>query len=408
MHKNHLTKLIDISLVILLIISIITIFKVNIFDNILIYTNIALFVVLSLLVIFALKHPFKKIRKVASLLLLVDVLMMTICSYKLYNLDQSLAKLDQKETGIHYLLKTNESKEVKHLGILELGNKEKIEDLIKDLNQEFKDLEISYYHNIHDIEAAYHNKTIDSVIMLEDYYRIIEENKLYDNKYLNYKDYQYETKRELKFDKDELINIYFSSANDSLTVNNLSRSDINKYVILNLKEKKMLVVNIPDIYFLRQKAVDDNYDSINHAHLFSLENAIGAIDGYSEIKTNRYLRINLKLINELYDLEIEEIMPYLNNGERSVNEKNLIDKSFKELYSLETFSHLDSLDKVLETNLSKEEMKALLNNDWDIQIVDLSYSEVDDYVYSLGINTKVAYPNMAAIKELKQHLLSMQ
>ena len=92
----------------------------------------------------------------------------------------------------------------------------------------------------------------------------------------------------------------------------VSRSDVNKLVVINPLSKDILMIDIPRDYYVPLSCFYDEYDKLTHTGIYGVDCTVQTISNFLDIDINYYARINFStfvdIINAIggVDIYIEE------------------------------------------------------------------------------------------------------
>lgn len=200
------------------------------------------------------------------------------------------------------------------------------------------------------------------------------------------------------------FNVYISGIDTYGALTKVSRSDVNLIVSVNPKNHKMLITTIPrDSYVNIAGGGLNQKDKLTHAGLYGIESSVNTLENLFGIDINYYARVNfstfMKVIDildgvdiyndqafetEYYDFPLGNIhldgenalvfvreRYHLNRGDldRGKNQekvlKAMIEKSLSPSMLLNYNDFLDILIQSTDTNIPKDKIIELINNQID-------------------------------------------
>lgn len=242
--------------------------------------------------------------------------------------------------------------------------------------------------------------------------------------------------------------VYISGIDEYGELTSVSRSDVNMLVGVNPKTHQVFLISIPrDTYYPLDK--NDQYDKFTHAGIYGVEESINTLQNIVDTDINYYARMNFTSFIDIVDVlggvsvysahdfttvkgkyEIKEGMNDLDSKqalsfvrerksfidgdfERGRNQQRMIvaimDKMLSPAMLTSFTSVLDTISKSVETNMSSNEINALLEMqianmvNWDIQTYQITGESTKESCYSLGGQyASVIVPDEASILEVQE------
>lgn len=253
----------------------------------------------------------------------------------------------------------------------------------------------------------------------------------------------------------------FVSGNDTYgTVDALSRSDVNMLVTINPKTETILLTSLPrDTYTPivcepEYGCLNGQYDKLTHAGIHGIQTSKDTVENLLDIDINYTFRVNFSSVIDVVDslggidVFIEEglaVDPFFTNEERSVHEgwnhldgqgalalsreryaysdgdnqrirnqrivlRAILNKIISSQILISYASFMDALSGAFETNLTKEEMTALIQYQlqnmpgWTIYDYSLKGYGQDAFSAELGTYASVQVPDPASIAEARANI----
>ncbi|MGY3724766.1 transcriptional attenuator, LytR family [Granulicatella balaenopterae] len=211
------------------------------------------------------------------------------------------------------------------------------------------------------------------------------------------------SKKEIK-DKIEkrVLNIYLSGIDTYGALDKVSRSDSNVLVTVNKDTGRILLTNTPRDSFVKVPGPgNDQYDKLTHAGIYGVETSMATLENLYDIDIDYYARVNfttlMNLMKVLGSIEVynsqsfvslhgnvdfpegnvtltaDTVLPFvrerygLSSGDydRGRNHEKVITAIIKKMLTpailLNYDQYLDVISKSVQTNLTLEEMAALVN-----------------------------------------------
>jgi len=362
--------------------------------------------------------------------------------YVLVNKDDNYDKItDLNNTTIGY---------VKNLDVSIEKDLDKLDKKIKTNHQE--------YEGITELLESLENKEIESILMIDSFYEMLEESeedKISDKTKILY---EFSIKEEIesigkKVDvTKDTFNVYISGIDSDGDVTSKTRSDVNIVMNINPKTNKILMVNIPRDYYVELDGFGKR-DKLTHAGMYGVNKSIKTIENLLDTKINYYVKVNYKALTELvdalggvevyskYDFYSAEFSYPFKVGYNKVNGKKALDfvrtrkafldgdrvrgenqqamieaiikKASNASILLKYNDILESLKGNFTTNISTNQIMELVNFQidkmpkWNIESISLNGSDSYDLTYTYPTQELyVMVPNEETIEVAKLKLES--
>jgi len=248
------------------------------------------------------------------------------------------------------------------------------------------------------------------------------------------------------------FNVYISGIDTSGRISNVSRSDANIIVTVNLDTHKILLTSIPRDYYVTLHS-KKKLDKLTHAGIYGIKETYRTVEGLLDIDINYYVRVNFTTLEKLVDalggiyvnsdytftaqgFQFYKGRNYLNGEEalafsrerhsfaggdrqRGINQqaviKGIMDKALSPTILKKYTSILKALSGTFQTNISNKEIgnivKGQLNNmtGWSFESNSLDGKGTYGKTYSGGsTQLYVMQPNetsvVNAMKKINQVL----
>ena len=168
------------------------------------------------------------------------------------------------------------------------------------------------FNNVKESADALLDKKVDGILALDSSVDIMKEN---DPRYatlkpiytftINSKVISISSNKDIS--KENFI-VYISGIDTSGKVATKARSDVNLLLVVNPKEKKVLMINTPRDYYIKLHSKKE-YDKLTHAGIYGVEESIHSLEDLYNIKIDYYARINfttfMNIINSLDGIEVD-------------------------------------------------------------------------------------------------------
>ncbi|HEM6115527.1 LCP family glycopolymer transferase CpsA [Streptococcus pluranimalium] len=211
-----------------------------------------------------------------------------------------------------------------------------------------------------------------------------------------------EAEKQLKPKNEDVLNLYVSGIDTYGPINNVSRSDVNIIMTINLKTKKVLLTTTPrDSYVKIPDGGANQYDKLTHAGIYGVETSEKTLENLYDIDIDYYARINFNSFMNLIDvlggvdvindqaftsrhgnfdfpvgkvtLTSEKALGFVReryslaggDNDRGKNQEKVIAAIINKLSSINTItkfsSVLDGVSNSVQTNMPSEMMMAIAN-----------------------------------------------
>lgn len=311
----------------------------------------------------------------------------------------------------------------------------------------------SDFHNL--VEKLY-NEDVDAIILDEAFRSLVEqeEENFSDDTRVIFQVKQNEDAVNAKsVDVTEKPFLVYISGNDEYgDLTTISRSDVNMLVCVNPTTKQILLISIPrDTYYPLHR--NGEYDKFTHTGMYGLQESIDTLSDMVGQDINYYVRMNFTSFIDIVDAlggitvyspvsfttkignyQIQEGNNQLNaqqalafvrerksfiDGDfaRGRNQQRMISAIVKKVCSpaiLTSFSQvLDTVSQSIETNMTSEEMNALVQMQlsdmpqWDIQSYQIIGDSASMPCYSVGMNASVVIPYELSIQQACDYIDQM-
>lgn len=101
--------------------------------------------------------------------------------------------------------------------------------------------------------------------------------------------------------KDNFI-LYISGSDSRGSVSDVARSDVNILAVVNTKNKKILLINIPRDYYVQLHGTSGIEDKLTHAGLYGINMSILTIEDLLDTSVDYYLKVGFDTLIESVDL----------------------------------------------------------------------------------------------------------
>lgn len=322
MNKKKKLKILTVFLIlisiILLLLSIINTYLIVKYDVLpfkyLIIFLIVVILIPSLLVLSNFKRKNKRKKKLKVFTIAFEIIYIVALTIALFYLSKTFSFLDSFANRLGYDIKNY------YVVTLECNEFDKIEDVkdstmgfVKEADNFNKALDIlekkvkpeyTEYNNHDELFKDLYDKKIDTVLVIDSYYDLFQENETEDNKTKIIYKFSIKEKVEVELRNSnvakEPFNIYISGTDSYGKVSDSSRSDVNIIASINPVTNEILLVNIPRDYFVTLPSYNAK-DKLTHAGIYGVKESIGALEKLLDIKIDYYFKVNYNALVGLID-----------------------------------------------------------------------------------------------------------
>lgn len=363
--------------------------------------------------------------------------------YKIYEV---LVLKDSKYKSIKQLKNTN-------IGFIETDTL--LEESTNTLKKKI-DYELNKYTDISTLFTSLEENKVSAISIEESMINLLEEEIAISDKTKIIYEYKVLAKNDNVIKTENNTNkpfILYISGTDSRTgINTVSRSDVNIVAVINPNTRKILLVSIPRDYYVQLSGTTGIKDKLTHAGVYGINKSITTIEDLLDIKIDRYVKVSFDTVKRTVDL-IDGIDIYSDidftswtnrgckfhkgvqhvNGtyalafarerkaytkgdrHRGENQEQVITKVLEKItepkYLLKYNSLLDITKDTFHTNMSKEEILKLVENEyyattkWQIETYNLDGEGAMLPTYSMGsMNLWVMLPDEETIYTAKEKI----
>ena len=401
----------------------------------------------------------KKLKKGPFILTIIMIIIEILVSYYLLVtlgfLNNILSYNYKSHTYNVIVLKSSKNKELKDLENKYIGYIDKdLEETKKALKELDRKIEYNRKDNtdLEDLINDLLEKNIDAILVDEGKLSILkEEQPELEDKIKVIYTFKVNTKlKENKNDKTNVLKESFSvyiSGNDMYgEITNAARSDVNIVATIDVKNGRMLFINIPRDYYVTL-ASKNSKDKLTHAGIYGIDESIHTIEKLLDTKINYYIKVNFTSVEKAVDvLDGIEIYSnysftskdgyYYNKGTNYLNGKKalsfvreryafgdiggdrirgehqmlvikeIIKKASTPKILTKYQSLLGSLEGNFATNISEKNIAKLVKNqldkktNWKIESYNLNGTDGMDYTFSYpSKKLYVMNPDEDSVKE---------
>ncbi len=324
---------------------------------------------------------------------------------------------------------------------------------IAQIEKEVGKISLEDSSDFHQLVTKLYQKDVDAIILDEAFRSLVEQEK---------ENFSQETRVIYQVKRDEAaVNaknvdvtqkpflIYMSGNDEYGDLTAVSRSDVNMLVGINPVTKQILLISIPrDTYYPLHR--NGQYDKFTHTGMYGLQESIDTLTDIIHQDINYYVRMNFTSFMDIVDalggitvnsadefttkiggyhiqkgenhLNAKQALAFVRERKsfldgdfaRGRNQQRMISAIVKKMCSpaiLTSFSDvLDTVSQSIETNMSSEEMNALVQMQladmpqWDIQSYQITGDSASMPCYSLGMNASVIIPHELSIQQASEYI----
>lgn len=252
--------------------------------------------------------------------------------------------------------------------------------------------------------------------------------------------------------KNGVFNIYISGIDTYGNINNVSRSDSNTIVTVNLNTHEILLTSIPRDYYVTLHSKKAK-DKLTHSGIYGITETVTTVEDFLGIDINYYVRVNfttlIKIIDTLGGVDVYSDYSFSRGGynfqkgynhlsgesalvfsrerysfaggdnQRIKNQQKVIEAIMNKALSSKTIltkytSILNSLSGSFNTNIDQNEISSIVKNQldnmpkWKIKTISLTGTGANNTTYSMGSQLLyVMNPDQKSINEAKTAIKSV-
>ena len=342
----------------------------------------------------------------------------------------------------------------KKVGYISSIDEKTMEFAVDDITKNVGNIQLHDYKDFKTMVSDLYAKKVDAVILDEAFRALIDQEKeTFDNDtrviYQVLKDEGSINSKSVDVTSKPFL-VYISGNDQYGEIATVSRSDVNMLIAINPNTKQILLVSIPrDTYYPLHR--NGQLDKFTHTGIYGLQESIDTLQDMVGKDINYYVRMNFTSFIQIVDAlggitinspmafttrigkyNIEEGINHLNakqalafvrerksfvggDFERGKNQQRMIAAIVDKVCSpaiLTSFSSvLDTVSESIETNLSSEEMRALVQlqltemPSWDIQSCQIVGGTGMRPCYSSGgQEASVVIPFESSIQEAQAYI----
>ena len=255
----------------------------------------------------------------------------------------------------------------------------------------------------------------------------------------------------------EPFNVYISGIDVEGNISTVSRTDVNMIATVNPVTHEVLLTSIPRDYYVNLPTKQAP-DKLTHSALYGIQETIGAVEDVMGIDINYYVRVNyttmVKLVDALGGIEVDSPYEFTTSGMQHLNGHHFVKginkldgnaalafcrerKSFAEgdmqrnenqqlvmeaiikkaigspAILTKYTSILEAVQDNMETNMTQEEMSALIKMQldgmpsWDISKQAIKGENGWGHCYALGFSAATVVQNPVENAKAVDHIISI-
>lgn len=249
-----------------------------------------------------------------------------------------------------------------------------------------------------------------------------------------------------------VFNIYISGIDTYGNINNVSRSDSNTVITVNLNTHEILLTSIPRDYYVTLHSKKAK-DKLTHSGIYGITETVTTVEDLLDIDINYYVRVNfttlIKLIDTLGGVDVYSDYSFSRSGynfqkgynhlngesalvfsrerysfaggdnQRIKNQQKVIEAIIKKVSNSTTIltkytSILNSLSGSFNTNIEQDEISTVVKNQlknmpsWKVNSISLTGTGASSPTYSMGSQLLyVMNPHQSSVNEAKSTIKSV-
>ena len=249
-----------------------------------------------------------------------------------------------------------------------------------------------------------------------------------------------------------VFNIYISGIDTYGSINNVSRSDSNTVVTVNLNTHEILLTSIPRDYYVTLHSKKAK-DKLTHSGIYGITETVTTVEDLLDIDINYYVRVNFTTLIELIDTlggvdvysdynfskggyNFQKGYNHLNgesalvfsrerysfasgDNQRIKNQQKVIEAIINKVSNSTTIltkytSILNSLSGSFNTNIEQNEISSIVKSQlanmqsWKVKSISLTGTGASSPTYSMGSQKLyVMNPNQSSVNEAKSTIKSV-
>lgn len=342
----------------------------------------------------------------------------------------------------------------KKVGYISSIDKESMDFAVGDMSKKVGEVELTDYKDFAGLVNDLYTQKVDAIILDEAFRMLVDQDKeTFDTDtrviYQVLKDEGSVNSKSVDVTEKPFL-VYISGNDQYGEIPTVSRSDVNMLVAINPQTKQILLVSIPrDTYYPLHR--NGQLDKFTHAGIYGLQESMNTLEDIIDEDINYYVRMNFTSFMDIVDslggitinspadfitrigkfhitkgineLNAKQALAFVRERksfaagdfERGKNQQRMIAAIVDKVCSpaiLTSFSSvLDTVSRSVETNLSSEEMRSLVQlqlskmPSWDIQTYQIMGDPAMRPCYSSGGHeASVVVPYHSSIKKAQSYI----
>ena len=389
------------------------------------------------------------------LLVILSVLMMmgNLYLYKTSSTFRKIADQSDKKIVISLVvMKDSPYEKVKDLegstiATSSIGDRQYTDKAIQKVEKELNGNLVKETYDGFDVLAeSLYQKESEAILLNEGFRGMMEENHPnFDEETrviatYTYKEKAKEITKAVDVTKEPFV-VYISGIDTYGSISTVSRSDVNKLMIVNPTSKQILLIDIPRDYYIPQTCQGNQCDKLTHTGIFGIECSVESLSSYLGIDINYYMRVNfsslVNIVDALGGINVDSDYAFYAGGyqfnvgtntlygeaalafsreryslpggdnSRIVNQSRvltgIINKATSPAIITNYMSVLDAVAGTFQTNMSENDISSLINmqlnemSGWNISNYALKGTGGTDWTPANGFNAYVMYPDETSV-----------
>ena len=191
-----------------------------------------------------------------------------------------------------------------NFAVLEAGNTSYNHEVVEMIRDELGEkLQFESLDSIEEALTRLKDGSLDAIIVNESIRYLID----YDLDEITtpIKTYEFETEKIVEANKaqvtQEAFIVYLTGIDTYGSLDYISRSDVNKIMVVNPLSKDILLVDIPRDYYVPLSCYYNEYDKLTHTGIYGPSCTVETVENFFDIDINYYARVNFSSIIEIID-----------------------------------------------------------------------------------------------------------
>lgn len=340
----------------------------------------------------------------------------------------------------------------KTVGISILGDTSYNDTVVNDINKDVSSpINKQDYSSVTEYKDALYNGEVDAIILNEGMRGMLEEEiETFTQDTRILKTYSYESEaidiaKRVDVTEEPFV-VYISGIDTYGAISTVSRSDVNKIMVVNPNTHQILLIDIPRDYYIPQVCQGMQNDKLTHTGIFGVECTVNSVADYFDIDVNYYIRVNFSSVVDIVDalggITVTSDYAFSSQGysysagenyldgasalafsreryslaggdnarieNQSVVLKGIINKAISPSIITNYMGIMSAVGNSFQTNMSNDEITSLINDQidsmsgWEISNYAVQGTGGTDWTPANGFNAYVMYPDTATVEQAKQ------